>query len=513
MDNVYDDTELNKEYKKLCSIIHSSEEYTPLHIVKNMFDRIEKSYPTIWNNKHTVIIDPCCKTGIFLKYAYFKLFHGLRDIIVNDVDRNNYIINNMLFGFSRNEMQLYISRSLLYNNKFNSCCQSGQHNITLYNNHSLTKLINKSTRNNNLRNINVVIGNPPYQEMIKAKTDTAKSSAKLIYQLILLEIMNMKADIDYMSFIIPARWMTGNATGKNMKEFKQRMFNENHIKTIIDVHNASECFPKQGGNIDGGVCIFLYDKHYNGLCEYKIQKDNIITDVLMRDLKEDSKIAFVRDIKTYNIISHILKKLDNKYQFFFTDKNNSIVAAKTPYGLTNRCALGAKNQSNCNYLSHTFTRDEKYNIKVYGYDYRLNDNKCNDIIFIENNEELKLKPIINKYKIFIPAAYGNNNIADGKVVYPVPIIAEPMSVATEKYISIGCCDTEYQARSLQSYLMTKTIMFLIAAIKNTKNITRNTFSYVPIMDLNIIYTDDYLYKFFDLSPEQIDYIDKTIKLI
>jgi site-specific DNA-methyltransferase (adenine-specific) len=314
-----------------------------------------------------------------------------------------------------------------------------------------------------------------------------------------------------MSFIIPARWMTGNATGKNMKEFRHEMFNENHIKKIIDIHDASECFPKHGGNIDGGVCIFLYDKHYNGVCEYSIQKNNNITDTLLRDLKKDSSIAFVRDIKTYNIVSQVLNKLDNKYRFFFEDKDNSIVAAKTPFGLTNRCALGAKNQSNKNYLPHELEQNEKYKIKVYGYDYRLDDKKCNDIIYIEDNKDLKLKEVINKYNILVPAAYGNNNIADGKVVYPTPIIAEPGSVATEKYISIGCCDTEQEALSLQSYLMTKTIMFLIAAIKNTKNITRNTFAYVPIMDLNITYTDEYLYKLFDFTEEQIDYIEKTIK--
>ena len=512
MSDIYDKSGLYKEYKKLCSIIHRSEEYTPLQIVQDMFNNIEKSFPNMWSNKYTVIIDPCCKTGIFLKYAYYNLFHGLRDSIPNENERHNYIINNMLFGFTRDEVQTYISRSLLYNNKFNSCNQAGKYNIKLCKTGELTKHIKSIlTKDNDLRKINVIIGNPPYQEMIKAKTNTSKSSAKPIYQLIMLEIMKMKSDIDYMSFIIPARWMTGNATGKNMKEFRHEMFNENHIKKIIDIHDASECFPKQGGNIDGGVCIFLYDKHYNGVCEYSIQKNNNITDTLLRDLKKDSSIAFVRDIKTYNIVSQVLNKLDNKYRFFFEDKDNSIVAAKTPFGLTNRCALGAKNQSNKNYLPHELEQNEKYKIKVYGYDYRLDDKKCNDIIYIEDNKDLKLKEVINKYKILVPAAYGNNNIADGKVVYPTPIIAEPGSVATEKYISIGCCDTEQEALSLQSYLMTKTIMFLIAAIKNTKNITRNTFAYVPIMDLNITYTDEYLYKLFDFTEEQIDYIEKTIK--
>lgn len=348
------------------------------------------------------------------------------------------------------------------------------------------------------RHISVIIGNPPYQEMIKAKTSTFKSSAKAIYQLILLRLVDLYSD--HMVMIIPARWMSVTAAGKSMKEFRKLMLS-NHTKAIIDIPDASECFPAV---IDGGVCIVDYMPGYSGGCNYQTQKNHVIVSTADRDLVTESQPAFVRDITTAQIVSKIITGRQSLTAA-------GLVSPKTPYGLTNRCALGTINQSNGNYLPHSLAQTEKYNIKVYGYDYRVGGEHCLDIIYIADNDGLKLRDCIDKYKLLIPAACGTNHYGEDQVVYPRPIVAGPSSVATEKYISIGCCSTEAEVASLKSYLETKTVRFLVSAIKNTKNITRNTFAYVPVLAWDRCYDDEYLYRLFGLTELEIGYIEKTIR--
>jgi hypothetical protein len=212
----------------------------------------------------------------------------------------------------------------------------------------------------------------------------------------------------------------------------------------------------------------------------------------------------VRDITTAQIVSKIIAGRQSLTAA-------GLVSAKTPYNLTNRCSLGAKNQSNGNYLPHSKIRDDEYSIKVYGYDYRVGGEHCRDIIYIADNDRLKLRECINKYKILISAAYGTNHYGSERIVYPRTIIAGPGSVATEKYISIGCCDTEQEIASLKSFLETKTVRFLVSALKVTKNLTRNSFMFAPVMDFDRIYTDEYLYHLFGLTADEIAYIEKKIR--
>ena len=349
----------------------------------------------------------------------------------------------------------------------------------------------------NGRHISVIIGNPPYQEMIPSKTVKIKSSAKAIYQLILLRLVDL--DADHIVMIIPARWMSVTAAGKKMKEFRQLMLSS-HTKTIIDIPDASECFPVE---IDGGVCIVDYANAYDGKCNYQIQQNHTIISNTDRDLVKDSHPAFVRDTTTAKIVSKVIA---GRQSF----QTAGLVSPKTPFGLTNRCALGAINQSNGNYLPHSLVKMDEYPIRVYGYDYRVDNQHCRDIIYIADNDGLKSRECINKYKLLIPAAYGTNHSGSGRIVYPTPIVAGPGSVATEKYINIGCCDTEAEVTSLKSYLETKTVRFLVSALKITKNLTRNSFVFVPVLTWDRIYDDDYLYKFFELSESERDYIKKTI---
>ena len=68
---------------------------------------------------------------------------------------------------------------------------------------------------------------------------------------------------NYMTMIIPARWYSG---GKGLDSFRSAMLNDKHISKIVDYTNSADCFP--GVDVAGGICYFLWDKHYDGSCAF-----------------------------------------------------------------------------------------------------------------------------------------------------------------------------------------------------------------------------------------------------
>lgn len=62
-----------------------------------------------------------------------------------------------------------------------------------------------------------------------------------------------------------------------------------------------------------------------------------------------------------------------------------------------------------------------------------------------------------------------------------------------------------------TYLKTKFARFLVSTILFTQNITKDRFSFVPIQDFNETWTDEKLYKKYDLSQDEIDFIESMIR--
>lgn len=61
------------------------------------------------------------------------------------------------------------------------------------------------------------------------------------------------------------------------------------------------------------------------------------------------------------------------------------------------------------------------------------------------------------------------------------------------------------------YLKTKFVRFLILQSLSSIHLTKNTFSFVPLQDFSKIWTDDELYKKYELTDDEIDFIESMIK--
>ena len=125
---------------------------------------------------------------------------------------------------------------------------------------------------------------------------------------------------------------------------------------------------------------------------------------------------------------------------------------------------------------------------------------------------------IDKYKVLFPEATGNGILGE---TISTPVILGPMESATPTFISIGQFDTRAEAEAALKYIKTKLVRTLLGILKKTQHTAPSNWAYVPIQDftsksdidwnLSVSEIDRQLYKKYELSKDEIDFIEKTVK--
>jgi hypothetical protein len=312
-----------------------------------------------------------------------------------------------------------------------------------------------------------VIGNPPYQEM----DNGAGASATPIYDKFIEEVKRI--DPKVISFIIPAKWYSG---GKGLNSFRATMLQDKKICRLVDYTNSLDCFPNV--DIAGGVCYFVRNRDYNGDCLYTSNYNGKET-TIMRDLAEFD--TFVR----YPIAVQIIHKVRAKSENYLS----SVVSSRKPFG-----------------LATNVRPTESGDIKL-----RYNGG----IGFFHSSAITVGNDLINKYKVmisYLSAEHAGQPDKSGRFrVLSTTELLPPKSVCTETYLIAGSFDTEAEAVNMMSYLKTKFVRFLIAQMALSQHITKNSFCFVPLQDFKHSFTDQVLYTKYDLTDEEINFIENMIK--
>lgn len=318
----------------------------------------------------------------------------------------------------------------------------------------------------------VIIGNPPYQ----LSDGGAQASAKSIYHLFVMQAMKLQPR--YLSMIIPARWYT-NGKGKGIDEFRYLMLNCNQISNLVDYANSADCFP--GVTIAGGVCYFLWERDYKGECKV-INKAQQTETIATRYLGEFN--ILVRNNIAINIIEKL--KINNQLSFSQQVKAYSYFAVRS-------YERGTENKT-----------------------------LINDVVLLSSNgkgffQKKKISDkenILDRYKIIITYAMsgGNKPTSEGnyQVISSLQIL-QPNEICTETYLILGVYDNKEQAQNLISYISTKFFRFLLLQALTSIHITKDSFCFVPMQDFSKPWTDEELYQKYDLSQEEIDFIESMIK--
>lgn len=313
----------------------------------------------------------------------------------------------------------------------------------------------------------VVIGNPPYQQESERGTQGAVS----VYTNFMQAADAVSNRIS--SMIVPARWLS-NAGSRcvDMTWVKQQLTSNEYMK--ICLLDSKEVF--ESVDIKGGIMYYVKGHTYRGMCSVNGE---------MRYLDDAGVGKFI----TSSIEAAIIRKVVGASKGFM----NAIVSSYSPFGLQQNvfCVTSG------NVRLHR-TRGEIENIS--------------------ESEIPKGHDILRQYKVFVPLSYGDGK--KGEILKNIKV-AGPMDACTSTYVVIYPTNEKYIAENMAKYLHTKFFNLLIGEVKVTQSASKEVYQLVPIQDFtsssdidwsqSISDIDQQLYKKYDLTPDEIEYIEKTIK--
>ena len=485
--------------------LSNDEVFTPPEVANAMLDLLPGE---LFSSPDVTFLDPACKSGIFLREAAKRLLKGLEKEIPDLQQRLDHIFKKQLFGIALTRLTSLLSRRTVYCSKFPnekySLCQfdTEQGNIQYKRlphkwkdgqceycgapqseykrgrdlesyayNFIHVKDIKKIQKEFPMK-FDVIIGNPPYQ----LSTGGAGKQAKPLYNLFVEQAK--KLNPRYLTMIIPSRWFSG---GMGLDEFRNNMIKDEHISHIVDYTNAKECFPQN--SISGGVCYFLWDREASGNCQFTNIMNGKET-TLSRKLNEFPVLVRYND--AVSIIHKIRTQKENTL--------DSITSPLMPYGLSTDYRGTAQPTTRNDLILHA----------------------SNGITYIKPSEVTKGLDSINSYKILISktsAEHAGEPGRDGKfkVLTSSLKVIGPKEVCTHSYFIIGNTTNKDEAENIRKYLTTKFVRFLILISLSSINLSKLVFSFVPLQDFSKAWTDEELYKKYDLTDEEIGFIESTIK--
>jgi site-specific DNA-methyltransferase (adenine-specific) len=481
---------------------------------------ISNSGENIWSNKDVTFLDPCTKSGVFLREIVKRLNGGLTQEIPDLTERINHILTKQVFGIGITELTSLLARRSVYCSKY----ANGIHSIarTFTNDDgniwfertehkwvgekcrfcpaskaeygrgdSLETHAYKFIHTNEIQTdiselfgekmqFDVIIGNPPYQ----LSDGGFGTSALPIYNMFVEQAK--KLEPRFLAMVIPARWFSG---GKGLDDFRESMLNDDRLRVIHDFPDSNDVFP--GTQIKGGVLYFLWERDNRGEVSVTTHDKGTTLPTTIRPLLEPGCDVFVRYNEGVSILRKVLtteakdpkKKLNlpNEKQF------SSLVSTRKPFGLATTFR-GKKNSG---------TKD----LKVH---------QNGGIAYISRAEITVGAELIDNWKVFIPYA------GSGSDAFPHPIIGKPFtgapgSICSETYICIGPLKSEKEANGVCSYLSSRLVRFLILLHKPTQHATRSVYTFVPKQDFSGTWTDESLYKKYGITKEEITFIETMIR--
>ena len=321
--------------------------------------------------------------------------------------------------------------------------------------------------NTNMK-LDAIVGNPPYQ--VVSNSDNQNRNPPIYHKFVQLSIALSPT---YFSLITPARWYSSNIL---MGSFPLDFLSDKRICYLHDYTNANDIFPTV--EIKSGVCYFLWEKNHDDVCTI----DSTIsgkTEQSKRYLLSEYDDIFIR----YNAGIPII----NKVIAYKETSLSSIVSPQNPFGF-NTAVRGSDNRNKNSIIIYSKGLVTKY---------------------IDKSSVTLHKDWINQYKVITPKA-SEDGILPGKVISTCTILNKE-TCCNGTYIVIGPFKSELECRNAISYMYTRFARFLVGMKKMTQDLKDQTFALVPLQDFSKPWTDEELYKKYNLTEEEIAFIESMIK--
>jgi Eco57I restriction-modification methylase len=508
--------------------LSNDEVFTPPEFAKRMLDTLAAAWAAdhhgadLWADKSVKFLDPCTKSGVFLREVASRLTQGLASEIPDLQQRVDHILTRQVFGIGITQITSMLARRSVYCSKLangehsiakgfatdagniwfermqhtwaaGKCSYCGASQQALDRGEALETHAYAFIHTDDIKarvaelfggdmQFDVIIGNPPYQ----LDDGGYGTSAAPIYHLFVEQAKRLEPR--YLSLVIPARWFAG---GKGLDEFRESMLADDRVRSIDDYLSASDVFP--GVGLKGGVCYFLWDRDNPGPCRVATHFKDWPVSTATRPLVERGADVFIRFNEGLSILKKVMAVETGKADLIFLPEGKrfeQLVSSRKPFGLdTSFQGKVAKRPGD---------------LAVY-----QNGGKG----FVARSKISTGLNLIDAWKVFTGyAAPGTGN----KDTYPhriisTPFVGEPGSISSETYLCIGPFDSQTEAESALSYLSCRLTRLLILLHKPSQHVTRKVYTFVPTQVWTKRWTDADLYARYRLSDSEIAFIESIVR--
>lgn len=492
----------------------NDEVYTPPKLVNAMLDILPEQ---VWSEPGHKWLDPATKSGVFLREVARRLMDGLADWEPDGAKRRDHILRHMLYGAAITQMSGEIARRSLYQTKnatgaeikddalrdlvvqlhspdgnvpyvptehtldkagkFCTICRAPATLIRANRESFAYSFLHGTYPTKELADMkfDVIVGNPPYQIGMDDGKGNRTANITPLYNLFVEKAIAM--DPRYVLMITPSRWFT---SGHGLTDYRLKMMNDRRLRALVDNPKLYDVFPQ--AEIKGGVSYFLWDRDYGGDCEFSTRIEGLIRDTAKRDLRQGVDVI-LRD----NFAAGVVGKIASDP--FPKGSLGDLVSPRDPFGASIKT----------NFRSAEEAPFEGSIPLVY----------VNKVGHVRRDQLERNQAWVDRWKVLIPKA-GDGHGREPAYVLGEPIALAPGSACTQSYLVAGTFDTRTEAENYAYFLTTKFLRFLVLQRKISQDLTPSRFGFVPLLDMTRRWTDADLYEHFDLTPDEIAYIERVI---
>lgn len=441
-----------------------SDIFTPKNIAKDMVDLLPLD---VWN-PNTTFIDIACKSGVFLIEVYNRLDEALSKLpkYSDKSKRHNHIINNQIYALCMRDEEEFFIRRAIYGDIFidvNNIISPDFGDCTYQ---SLMKqekyefIQNKIERTFKHMHFDVVIGNPPYNNDLYLN----------------FVQFGHKLSSKYTLMITPAKWQAKG--GKANEDFR---------------HDIVPC-----------MSHIVYYKDCKEI--FDIAEPDGITYYMVENEKQNSRV-----------VSHICSKNNtfNSGKELKQDTHNLLIPENI---------VKILNKLSCN---EPLYRKMQYGSVMANSDYGKPEYSYGDVAIVCGDKGFsgyskckKLSEVdLQKFKCYIHCMTSSGSgclfnslgtaIGGGK---KRTFIAGSYEVPQGHYKILKFFDTKAEADSFVSFCDSKLVSFLyFLGLSASMDVLEN-WRFVPDPGaFDHIFTDEELYKKYNLNSEEISLIESVIK--
>lgn len=291
MNYIKDVVGMLREYVKVSEteVKTMGEVMTPITLVEEMLDTLPYE---VWTNPNLKWLDPCNGVGTFFSVVIERLMKGLISFQSDEKLRYKYILENMIYACELQAKNLFL---FLY-----AFDPKDEYALNVFNGSYLTEDFNKQMEFWGVEKFDVIVMNPPYQEL---KEGNKKSQA--LWNKFVIKTLEDLVEGGYLVTVHPSGWRNADGAFKNI----QNLLKERQMQ-YLNINNYKKGFETFGAYTD-----------YDYYCVRNILNTKSLTKIVDIDEKvvriDISNLPFIPKCNIQEVLSLVAKDGEENVSLLF----------------------------------------------------------------------------------------------------------------------------------------------------------------------------------------------------